>query len=545
MDSVEKVLSPPGSTVSLTGEEALVRGLLEAGVSFATGYPGGPGAPDRILLPLLSHRPIHFEWSANEAVLAGKTLAAATLAHNRSFAFMKNIGLNVALDALFSMSIKDTYQSGSLIFLASDPEPSRSQTSQDNRYLLSAMEVPLLEPSTPQDALDFTRRAYELSEEFGFPFFIQMNPLVLEMSSSVRLGPLPEGPPGEKIFRRTSLMDFVTISYQYARDLERRKAALKTLSARYGRNFCRLIRPEGAARKGVLCQGLLGGLVNRLQEGQGFPVLILGMAQPLPREVLREFIRGLDEILVLEEGGPFLEEAVAALANEVRPGLKVRGRELRPEVGAVTEECVRQALRSLEDPSAEPVTQRRERPWGRKEVEEFFPLYLALHRVYEAPDKWRERETPLIVVTGTGNFGSYAIPHGWVDFKFHMGSSFSVAGGLTGCQRREGEKSGPPVVVAVTGDCSFHHSDYQGLLDNVYHQKPILHIICDNAGSAMTGGQKLPYGEIRDGVLALKVRFEEATQSDIVALSRVLTELIAYVQRESRPAVLLVGTSSP
>ncbi|MFQ5914466.1 MAG: hypothetical protein ACE5JS_14910 [Nitrospinota bacterium] len=148
-DRIQTLLAPAGREVKLNGMAAFVRGLLEAGVRYGSGYPGGPASVDRVLLPALRVAgpacALQFEWSVNEAVLAGKVLGRAALTDSRSFGFMKNIGLNVALDALFSMSIKATFNSGALLLVAADPQPHRSQTSQDNRYLLSTLQVPLLE----------------------------------------------------------------------------------------------------------------------------------------------------------------------------------------------------------------------------------------------------------------------------------------------------------------------------------------------------------------------------------------------------------------
>lgn len=157
-----------------------------------------PASVDKALLPVLeSAGPacgLRFEWSVNEAVLAAKVLGRATLTHSRGFGFMKNIGLNIALDALSTMSIKSTFNSGTLFLVAADPQPHRSQTAQDNRYLLSSLHVPLLEPGSPQEALQMTREALDLSERYRFPFFMHMNPLVLESEGPVRLGDLPLPP---------------------------------------------------------------------------------------------------------------------------------------------------------------------------------------------------------------------------------------------------------------------------------------------------------------------------------------------------------------
>lgn len=551
-DRVQALLAPAGREVRLKGMEALVRGLLEAGVSYATGYPGGPASVDKALLPVLETAGpasgLRFEWSVNEAVLAGKVLGRATLTHSRNFGFMKNIGLNVALDALFSMSIKATFNSGALFLVAADPQPHRSQTCQDNRYILSSLQVPLLEPGSPQEVLDLTREAFGLSEKYGLPFFMHMNPLVLETEGRVRLGPLPPSSTPARTFVRRERMDFVTISYQYAVDLRRRLADLEGLAAETAGRWASASRSPAAGERGIVSSGFFGPLIEEVQAERGtdFPTLRFQAAWPPFPDRTAAFLSKLSGVLVLEEGRPFLEERIGMLANACNPGLPVWGKRLGltpAGAGTITKETVARALEFLKDPGRDLAPlEPAKKEWGRKAVEEFFPVYLAIHRAYDSPETWRPRDVSLIVVTGTGNFGSYAIPQGWVDFKFHMGSSFPVAGGLTeaAAARQEGVEGENPVVVALTGDCSFFHSDYQGLVDNVYHRKPVLHVICDNQGSGMTGGQPIPRLDLRRTAAALDLPWEEAGTEDVVALSRAFTRLLEIVQKERRPALLLV-----
>ena len=557
---IKTLLAPAGREVELNGMEALVRGLLESGVTYATGYPGGPASVDKALLPVLeSAGPacgLRFEWSVNEAVLAAKVLGRATLTHSRGFGFMKNIGLNVALDALSTMSIKSTFNSGTLFLVAADPQPHRSQTAQDNRYLLSSLHVPLLEPGSPQEALQMTREALDLSERYRFPFFMHMNPLVLESEGPVRLGDLHLSPPASepvRTFVRGDRMDFVTISYQYSEDIPKQLADLKRLAAETTGKWVSISRSPGKEERAIVCSGFFGPLIEEAQAecGTDFPVLRLQTAWPSYHEPIGAFLSNLSGVLVLEEGRPFLEERVGMLANSFNPGLPVWGKHAGLTLegaGALTKETVIRALEFLKDPERGVQPQEpAKKAWGRKTVEEFFPVYQALHRVYDSPDTWRPREAPLIVVTGTGNFGSYAIPEGWVDFKFHLGSSFPIAGGLAeaAAAEQEGVHGESPVIVAVTGDCSLFHSDYPGLVDNVYHRKPILHVVCDNRGSGMTGGQAIPFLDLEETIASAGIRWEKAGTSDIVALSGAFTRLLEFVRIEPRPALLLVRAPLP
>jgi indolepyruvate ferredoxin oxidoreductase alpha subunit len=533
--------------------EALVRALLEGGVSYATGYPGGPASVDKVLLPVLEAAGpdcgLRFEWSVNEAVLAAKVLGRTTLTNARSFGFMKNIGLNVASDAFFSMAIKSTYNSGALFLVAADPQPHRSQTSQDNRYILSSVHVPLLEPGSPQEVLDLARDALELSERYRFPFFMHMNPLILESEGAVKLGDIPGPSKAGKKFVRKERMDFVTISYQYSQDVSRRLRQLDELAAKTADQWVDLNRLPKAKEVGIVSSGFFAPLIEKAQAEcrTDFPVLRLKAAWPSYAEQLSLFLAKLSGVLVLEEGRPFLEHRIAALANSCNPGLPVWGKRdgLTTEgAGTITEEMVVRALKFLKAPDKAPTPpfEQTRKPWGRKANEEFFPVYLALRRIYETPDQWHERDFPLIVVTGTGDFGSYAIPQGWVDFKFHMGSSFPIAGGLAEATvaEQDGVSGEDPVVVTLTGDCSLFHSDFQGLVDNIQYQKPVLHIICDNKGSGMTGGQEIVGQDIGKMVASMDIHFEQAGMEDVVALSGVFTRLLEFVRKERRPALLHV-----
>ncbi len=345
-------------------------------------------------------------------------------------------------------------------------------------------------------------------------------------------------------------MDFVTISYQYSEDVRKRLADLERLAAETAGRWVAVSRSPEKKERGIVCSGFMGVLIDEAQAGCGtdFPVLRLKAAWPPFHEPISTFLSGLSGVLVLEEGRPFLEERVGMLANSSNPGLPVWGKRagLSPDgAGTITKETVVRALEFLKDPERLPAPLApAERAWGRKTVEEFFPVYQALHRVYESPETWRPREVPLIVVTGTGNFGSYAIPEGWVDFKFHLGSSFPIAGGLAEAvaAEQEGVRGESPVIVAVTGDCSLFHSDHPGLVDNVHHRKPILHVVCDNRGSGMTGGQEIPFIDLEGAVSAAGIRWEKAGTADIVALSEAFTRLLEFVRNERRPALLLIRT---
>ncbi|MBI4279129.1 MAG: indolepyruvate ferredoxin oxidoreductase subunit alpha [Armatimonadetes bacterium] len=451
--------------VLLSGNEAIARGAIEAGVRVAAGYPGTPSTE---ILEALARAGggAYVQWSTNEKVALDVALGAA-MGGVRAMATMKHVGLNVAADTFMTAAYTGV-RGGLVVVSADDPGLHSSQNEQDNRLYARFAGVPLLEPADSREARDFTVLAFDLSEEFDTPVLLRTTTRIAHCRGVVTPGPVREG--GPRGFERDP-RKYVMLP-AFARDrhavLLRRLAAL----AEYAETSPVNVEEMGDPAVGIITGGIAYQYVRDVLPDAS--VFKLGLTHPLPLRRLREFAARVGRLIVVEELEPFLEERIRAA------GVAVEGKEFFPRTGELTPDLVRAGLAR-----AGVIPESRSRAAAREPAMPRPPVlcpgcphvvpYLVL------------RSIGAVVA---GDIGCYTLaamaPLSAMDSCVAMGCSIGMALGLA----RAGTAPGP--VVATIGDSTFLHAGIPGLIDAVYIRTPVTVLILDNGTTAMTGGQPHP-----------------------------------------------------
>ncbi len=447
----------------LSGNEAIARGAFESGVKVAAAYPGTPST--EILESLGNYPGLHVEWSPNEKV-ALETAMGAAFGGARALAVMKHVGVNVAADPLFTLSYTGV-RGGLVLVTADDPEMHSSQNEQDNRHYARFAKVPMLEPSDSQEAKDFTRLAFELSEKFDTPVMLRTTTRVSHSKSIVRLDE-PSSPVAPPKLVKDPVKYVMLPGNARKRHpiVEKRMKELEVFAETFPGN-----RIEWGDKKvGIITSGISYQYAKEVMPEASF--LKLGMVYPLPKDMIRSFASGVEKLFVVEELDPFIEEQVRAM------GVDAAGKSAFPLCGELNPLLVAQGLRGL---PASPGDQASPRLPARPPV--MCPG--CPHRgVFSVLSKLK-----LFV---TGDIGCYTLgflpPLSAIDTCVCMGASIGHALGLD-------KALGPEAlgkVVAVIGDSTFLHSGITGLLSVVYNRGAVTLIILDNHTTAMTGRQDHP-----------------------------------------------------
>ena len=445
------------------GNEAVARGLYEAGVRVVSAYPGTPST--EITEAAVKYPEIYCEWAPNEKV-AMETAFGASLAGRRSFCGMKHVGLNVAADPLFTVSYTGV-NAGMIIVVADDAGMHSSQNEQDSRHYAKASKIPMLEPSDSAEALSFTKLAYELSEEFDTPVIIKMCTRVAHSQSLVETSDRVEPPmkPYEKNIGKYVMMPGNAIRRHPVVEERTRKLAQYAETSPLNR------LEEGSDRAlGIITSSTSYQYVKEVF-GDRYPVLKLGMVWPLPKQKILDLAASVDKVAVVEELDPFLED----YCREI--GLDVLGKDVLPMEGEFSQNLVAAKLggtvhtgKALEDaiPARPPVM-----------------CAGCPHRgLFYTLNKNK--------CTVMGDIGCYTLgavaPLAAMDMTLCMGGSIS---GLHGFNKARGAES-EHKTVAVIGDSTFMHSGMTGLANIAYNQSNSTVIILDNSITGMTGHQQNP-----------------------------------------------------
>lgn len=450
----------------MTGNEAIARGAWEAGLHVAAAYPGTPST--EILENLSCYKEVYSEWSTNEKV-ALEAAAGASIAGARALAAMKHVGLNVAADPLFTLAYTGV-NGGLVIVTADDPGLFSSQNEQDNRYYSQHAKLAMVEPSDSQEALDYVKEAFEISEKFDTPVLFRVTTRVCHSKTLVETGEREEREVKEYTKNPAKYVMAPAAAKRRKFIMEDRIAAMKE----YSENTFLNRTEVGSGRVGIVTSGIA---YNHAKEifGEDASYLKLGFTWPLPEKKIREFASSVEELYVIEENEPYLEDFIKAL------GIKCVGREKLPWVDELTPEVIRRAF-----------FPERAEQGGYKIEAEIPPRPPVLcagctHRgfFYEV-GKYKD-----IVVTG--DIGCYTLgmvpPLSAIDTVICMGASISAGVGFRKAIDKSGRKQ---KVFAVIGDSTFFHSGITGLIDAVVNKAPIVVNILDNRITAMTGHQENP-----------------------------------------------------
>lgn len=507
----------PGTTMLLMGNEAIVRGALEAGVTVTAAYPGTPSSEiGNTFSRIANESDIHFEWSSNEKV-AMEVAFGASMCGQRTMVSMKHVGVNVALDILNPISLRGV-DGGLVVISTDDPSQHSSRTEQDNRWIAKLNDIPVLEPSSPQEAKEFVKYAFQLSEKVRIPVMVRTVTRLSHMRSDVRLGEI------DQIVRKPEF-DWDGFSYRVAgfeklfrRHKERHEKIekVKEIFEDLDYNKCENLQDN---KLGVIGVGFADTYVidalKSIDLKQEIAHLKLVTPNPLPEKLVEDFITNLEEVVIFEEVDPFVELHVKALAKDVNPNLKILGRlnEALPREGELSHELVDSRVSNMLNKELMAIDRR----GLEKEVkDQIFERMLTLcagcpHRatLYALKKAVNEVKGDLNKVVVNGDIGCYGLAHAppisFEDTYFCMGASIGVSQGMA----QIGVDS-----IAWIGDGTFFHSGIPGLINSVVNKAPIKVVVADNETIAMTGFQTTPQsGVTATGEVTKKVYIEEIAKA--------------------------------
>lgn len=450
----------------MTGNEALARGAFEAGVHFASAYPGTPST--EILENLSKYKEVYSEWAPNEKV-GMEAASGASIIGARALTTMKHVGLNVAADPFFTMAYIGVL-GGFVIINADDPGMHSSQNEQDNRFYAPHAKIPMLEPSDSEECRIFTKKAFELSEEFDTPVMIRTTTRVNHSKSLVHLEDRVEVPVKE--YKKDKLKNVMTPGHAQRRHpvVEERLKSLELYNCHSALNKVE----KNTEQLGIITSGISYAYAKEVF-GDSASYLKIGMTFPLPKELIREFAKDMREIIVIEENEPYLEKEIKAM------GIQCTGRDVLPTCGELNPETIREAFLS-EAPKAPPVMESKAptRP----------PVLCAgcPHRGFFNALK-NDRD-----IIASGDIGCYTLgamdPINVTDTVICMGASISAGTGMQKVLELQGDKKRK--IFSFIGDSTFFHSGITGLVNSIYNKIPLVTVIMDNRTTGMTGHQENP-----------------------------------------------------
>lgn len=447
----------------MLGNEAVARGLYEAGCSFVSSYPGTPST--EITECVAKYEEVYAEWAPNEKVALEAALGAS-LRGKRSFCAMKHVGLNVAADPLFTISYTGV-NAGLVIGVADDAGMHSSQNEQDSRHYARAAKVPMLEPSDSAEGLAFAKLAYELSEEFDTPVFIKMCTRVSHSQSVVETG--ERVLPGQKPYEKNPAKYIMMPAYAKKKHpvVEERTKALSAWAEKAEINR---IEPGENHSTGIITSSTCYQYVKEAL-GDTYPVLKLGMIWPMPEKKIIDFAASVDRLVVVEELDSFIEAHCRNL------GLAVAGKELFTEIGELSQNMVKEKLGGSAPAGASIGEEIPARP----------PVMCA-----GCPHRSLFYVLKKLNLTVLGDIGCYTLgavaPLNAIDTTICMGASVSGLHGFV----KAGDEENAERTVAVIGDSTFIHSGVTGLINIAYNESNSTVIILDNSITGMTGHQQNP-----------------------------------------------------
>lgn len=449
----------------MTGDEAIARGAYEAGVSFASAYPGTPST--EILENLSTYKEIYAEWAPNEKV-AMESAIGASVAGLRSMVSMKHVGMNVAADPMFTWAYMGV-NGGNVIITADEPGMYSSQNEQDNRNYAKAAKIAMLEPSDSQECIDMVKAAYDLGEKFDTPFIIRMTTRVCHSKSIVELSDRAEVKAKEWSKNPAKYVCLPAIARNLRVKLEERLSRLAEYSETSPFNRVEM----GDTKIGVIASGICYYYAKEVF-GEGASYLKLGFTNPLPANLIRDFCSKVDKVYILEENDPYIEEFVR------QQGVSCIGKDLFPSYGEMTPDVIRkcvtgEGLKTIEFDKSKLI--------GRA------PTFCA-----GCPHRglfYRLGKRKDIMISG--DIGCYTLaagkPYSAMDSTVCMGASISLG---HGAQKAFNAIGNGRRVVTVLGDSTFFHTGINSLINTIYNNSNTVNIILDNRITGMTGHQENP-----------------------------------------------------
>ncbi len=510
----------------LTGNAAVARGAWEAGATVVSAYPGTPST--EITEYAASYPEIYAEWAPNEKV-AVESAIGASIGGARALAAMKHVGLNVAADPLFTVGYTGV-NGGLVIVTADDPGMHSSQNEQDNRLYGRAAKVPVLEPSDSQEAKDFTKLAFALSEQFDTPVLLRLTTRIAHSQSLVELGERQEKELSPYVKNAAKYVAMPANARKLHVTVEER---LKNLAA-YSETT-ELNRVEwGKDRKlGIIASGAVYQYVKEALPDVS--VLKIGMAFPLPKQLITDFAAGVEKVIVVEELESFMEDTIKSW------GIAVTGKELFSPIGEIFTETIKEKILGEAAVKCSGGENLPNRPPVLCPGCPHRGIFYVLHK---------------LKLNVSGDIGCYTLaavpPLNAMDTTICMGASIGVAHGMEKARGKDFSRK----TVAVLGDSTFLHSGITGLINTVYNGSTVTTIILDNSITAMTGHQQNPAtGKTAKGEPAPSVDLEAMVRAcgvkrvrvvdpfDLAATEQAVREEVAAAEPSviitKRPCILI------
>jgi indolepyruvate ferredoxin oxidoreductase alpha subunit len=476
----------PGEKMLLLGNEAIARGAIEAGVAFTSTYPGTPSSEiSTNFFQMARESELYFEYCSNEKI-SMEVAAAAANSGVRSMCVMKHVGLNVAADALMTLAYVGV-KGGMVILSADDPFMFSSQNEQDNRYYAKMSGLPMLEPSSVEEAKEMLPYAFDLSEKLQEPVIFRTTTRINHSSGVITLGEIRK-PITKGNFTKDPLN--LVVVPAVARNLHvkllKNYDSARELAEKSDSNFI-----TGSGSWGIICNGVsynyVCDAIKDFNIEAKVKVLRIGFSHPLPPSLIKDFLKGCEKALIVEEGEPYMEEAVKAFAQEEGLTLPIHGKteglftrlyEYNP---AQVKQCIAKYFGLPYTPPATidlsdvpPVPQR--------------PPTLCAGCSHRATYHEVKRATEGMDTIFPSDIGCYTLgllpPLSAADFLICMGSSVGTSGGFSQVNDKK--------VISFIGDSTFFHSGIPGLINAVYNNHNFTLVIMDNGTTAMTGHQPNP-----------------------------------------------------
>jgi len=479
------LIDSSGKEMFLLGNEAIARGAIEAGIAVATCYPGTPSSeiPDN-LFAMYKEGGFYFEYSTNEKV-ALEVAAGAAISGVRSMCTMKHVGMNVASDSLMTLAYLGV-NGGMVIVNADDPSLFSSQNEQDNRYYARLSGLPMIEPTTAQEMKDMTVAAFDLSEQLKLPVILRTTTRLNHLRGVVKFGTIQAVNP--KGFFKKDPFHYVAVpavSRNLHRILVDKYEQALELSEVSGYN-----RIIGKGRWGIVtsgvCMNYVQDAIDDLGIGDKVTILRLGFSYPMPKDLIGEFLRGAEKVLVVEELEPVMENDIRSIAQSKGIGIPINGKGdgLFSRLYELDPGLVRRTIASyfgVDDTSPEAVDvgdipDLPRRPPNLCAGCPHRAMYYAVKKVYG---------TDAIYPSDIGCYTLGMLPPlSMADIVICMGGS---VGSSCGISRVTDQR-----VVSFIGDSTFFHAGIPGLINAVHNNHKFTLVILDNGTTAMTGHQPHP-----------------------------------------------------
>ncbi|MHA1616413.1 MAG: indolepyruvate ferredoxin oxidoreductase subunit alpha [Candidatus Njordarchaeales archaeon] len=493
------IIGLPGEKKLLLGNEAIARGVIEAGVGFVAAYPGTPSTEIiEALADAAKEAGIYVEFSTNE-IVAYEAAFAASVAGVRSFFAAKHVGINVAADAL-ATSVYIGTNAGFVFVSADDPHAHSSQNEQDNRNLARIYNFVMLEPSSPQEAKDITVKGYEISERVNLPVMIRTTTRISHARGIVTFGPAKE--PIRKGKFEKDPRRYVVVPANARRNhaiLLKRLEEARKLAEESDLN--KVISLEGSSPKigrfGIISSGVaaLYAIEEVKRMGIEADILKLAFTYPLPENKIAKFLENHDVVLVIEEIDPVMERDIRAIAQKNELSTRIHGKDILPSLYELRPEIIEKGLKIVlgqEKGSVPPVSP--------EPASEVYGVKLPRrppvlcpgcpHRAtyYAVKRALQELGVKLEEVIYPTDIGCMTLgispPYNMGDILLCMGSSAGTSSGLS--------KVTDQPVIAFIGDSTFFHAGMPGLANAVFNKHPFILVVLDNEITAMTGFQPDP-----------------------------------------------------